>query len=91
MMGAKMRPRICRKGVLVKWHRAVLRHGPIGEIGRVSTPARIESHRPLPSDLAADMDDIYCFGGNPLDRASERRNDRAWIAELRPPELETWP
>ena len=28
------------------------------------------------------MDDIYCFGGNPLDRASEHRNDRAWIAAL---------
>src|SRR2546422_10851047 len=28
------------------------------------------------------MDDIYCFGGNPLDRASERRNDREWIAAL---------
>src|SRR5207245_10761550 len=31
---------------------------------------------------APTMDDIYCFGGNPLDRASERRNDRAWIAAL---------
>src|SRR2546425_1117568 len=28
------------------------------------------------------MDDIYCFGGNPLDRASERRDDRQWIAAL---------
>jgi NAD+ diphosphatase len=28
------------------------------------------------------MDDICCFGGNPLDRASERRNDREWIASL---------
>jgi NAD+ diphosphatase len=28
------------------------------------------------------MEDIYCFGGNPLDRASERRNDREWIAKL---------
>jgi len=28
------------------------------------------------------MDDIYCFGGNPLDRASERRDDREWIAAL---------
>ena len=28
------------------------------------------------------MDDIYCFGGNPLDRASERRGDREWIAKL---------
>ena len=28
------------------------------------------------------MEDIYCFGGNPLDRVSERRDDRAWIAAL---------
>jgi len=28
------------------------------------------------------MEDIYCFGGNPLDRASERRNDGDWIAAL---------
>jgi NAD+ diphosphatase len=28
------------------------------------------------------MEDIYCFGGNPLDRASERRGDREWIATL---------
>jgi NAD+ diphosphatase len=28
------------------------------------------------------MEDIYCFGGNPLDRASERRDDREWIASL---------
>src|SRR5256885_12068352 len=28
------------------------------------------------------MDDICCFGGNPLDRASERRDDREWIAAL---------
>src|SRR2546428_11575511 len=28
------------------------------------------------------MDDIYCFGGNPLDRASERRDNREWIASL---------
>ena len=28
------------------------------------------------------MEDIYCFGGNPLDRASERREDREWIAGL---------
>jgi NAD+ diphosphatase len=26
------------------------------------------------------MDDVYCFGGNPLDRVSERRDDRDWIA-----------
>src|SRR5438445_11766524 len=31
---------------------------------------------------APTMEDIYCFGGNPLDRASERRNDREWIAAL---------
>ena len=28
------------------------------------------------------MEDIYCFGGNPLDRASERRGDREWIAKV---------
>jgi len=28
------------------------------------------------------VEDIYCFGGNPLDRASERREDREWIAGL---------
>jgi NAD+ diphosphatase len=28
------------------------------------------------------MDDIYCFGGNSLDRASERRDDGEWIAKL---------
>jgi NAD+ diphosphatase len=28
------------------------------------------------------MEDIYCFGGNPLDRASERRDDGGWIAKL---------
>ena len=30
----------------------------------------------------ADMDDVYCFGGNPLDRASEQRDDGDWIAAL---------
>ena len=28
------------------------------------------------------LEEIYCFGGNPLDRASERRDDGDWIAEL---------
>ena len=28
------------------------------------------------------MEDIYCFGGNPLDRAAERRRDAAWIGSL---------
>lgn len=28
------------------------------------------------------MEEIYCFAGNPLDRASERRRDTAWIAGL---------
>src|SRR5215831_19916864 len=28
------------------------------------------------------LEDIYCFGGNPLDRMSERRDDAAWIAGL---------
>jgi hypothetical protein len=27
------------------------------------------------------MDDVYCFSGNPLDRASERRDDDDWIAK----------
>ena len=34
------------------------------------------------SRQAADMEDVYCFGGNPLDRASGRRDDRDWIAAL---------
>ncbi|HTT78800.1 MAG TPA: NAD(+) diphosphatase [Stellaceae bacterium] len=28
------------------------------------------------------MEEIYCFAGNPLDRMSERRRDRAWVAAL---------
>jgi NAD+ diphosphatase len=28
------------------------------------------------------MEEIYCFGGNPLDRMSERRGDGEWIAAL---------
>ena len=28
------------------------------------------------------MDEIYCFGGNALDRVSERRDDREWITML---------
>jgi NAD+ diphosphatase len=28
------------------------------------------------------MEDIYCFAGNPLDRVSERRRDKEWIAGL---------
>ena len=28
------------------------------------------------------MEDIYCFGGNSLDRVSERRDDAGWIASL---------
>jgi NAD+ diphosphatase len=31
---------------------------------------------------AGHMEDIYCFAGNPLDRVSERRDDREWIAAL---------
>jgi len=27
-------------------------------------------------------EDVYCFGGNPLDRASERRGDHEWIGKL---------
>jgi len=29
---------------------------------------------------AGSLEEIYCFGGNPLDRASERRDDAEWIA-----------
>src|SRR5712692_3667434 len=28
------------------------------------------------------MEEIYCFAGNPLDRASERRRNTAWIRSL---------
>ena len=28
------------------------------------------------------MEDVYCFGGNPLDRVSERRDDTDWIKKL---------
>src|SRR5215467_9192458 len=28
------------------------------------------------------LEEIYCFGGNPLDRMSERRADATWIAGL---------
>ena len=28
------------------------------------------------------MEEVYAFGGNPLDRASERRGDAAWVAGL---------
>ncbi len=28
------------------------------------------------------MEEIYCFAGNPLDRASERRRDQAWVQSL---------
>jgi NAD+ diphosphatase len=32
--------------------------------------------------MAAMMEEIYCFGGNPLDRMSERRGDGEWVAAL---------
>ena len=41
--------------------------------------------RPSAGSTAASvtgMEDVYCFGGNPLDRASERRDDGDWIAKL---------
>jgi len=28
------------------------------------------------------MEEIYCFGGNPLDRVSQRRQDAGWVASL---------
>src|SRR5215831_21109551 len=31
---------------------------------------------------AAPMEEIYCFGGNPLDRVSQRRQDAGWVASL---------
>ena len=31
---------------------------------------------------AAQMEEIYCFAGNPLDRVSQRRQDAAWVASL---------
>src|SRR5437763_17038871 len=34
-----------------------------------------------PTSIAG-MEDIYCFAGNPLDRASERRRDSEWIRSL---------
>jgi NAD+ diphosphatase len=38
------------------------------------------------------MEDVYCFGGNPLDRASERRDDKDWIAtQLDDPETRLLP
>ena len=40
------------------------------------------SRVPRGSIIPAHMEDIYCFAGNPLDRASERRRDTDWIASL---------
>jgi hypothetical protein len=31
---------------------------------------------------SAPMEEIYCFAGNPLDRVSQRRQDREWVASL---------
>src|SRR5437764_13160508 len=31
---------------------------------------------------AAQMEEIYCCAGNPLDRVSQRRQDAAWLASL---------
>src|SRR5437879_7094099 len=31
---------------------------------------------------AAQMEEIYCFAGNPLDRVSQRRQDAGWVASL---------
>lgn len=31
---------------------------------------------------AAEMEEIYCFAGNPLDRMSQRRQDAGWVASL---------
>ena len=43
---------------------------------------RSGSAEPRGSIIPAHMEDIYCFGGNPLDRASERRDDTEWIVQL---------
>jgi hypothetical protein len=37
------------------------------------------------------MEDVCCFGGNPLDRASERRDDRDWITRLGDPQTRLLP
>src|SRR5579872_4054267 len=37
---------------------------------------------PMPPTSILGMEELYCFAGNPLDRASERRRDSAWIASL---------
>jgi len=37
------------------------------------------------------MEDVYCFGGNPLDRASERRDERDWITRLGDPQTRLLP
>src|ERR1700686_2590293 len=37
------------------------------------------------------MEDVYCFGGNPLDRASERRGDRDGITRLGDPQTRLLP
>lgn len=38
--------------------------------------------RGLAAVSIAGMEEIYCFAGNPLDRASERRRDSEWIGSL---------
>ena len=38
--------------------------------------------KPAAAGVAGELEDIYCFGGNPLDRVSERRDDREWIDKL---------
>lgn len=39
-------------------------------------------HRGQAAASIAGMEEIYCFAGNPLDRASERRRDSEWISSL---------
>src|SRR6185437_3691283 len=53
-------------------HRSEPRQGGGPEAGEIARP-RVS---------IAGMEEIYTFGGNPLDRASGRRTDRAWIAGL---------
>jgi hypothetical protein len=62
----------------VDFNLAVQRHTLIDAIERSSATGRsvkVDQTQP-------DVEDVYCFGGNPLDRASERRDDGDWIAKL---------
>ena len=36
----------------------------------------------MAAGYAPGMEETYCFAGNPLDRAGERRRDNTWVASL---------